>query len=49
MCTYKVGDLVIPVNEITDEMVAQMTKEEKERYTAVCQKAFSQADDFDDY
>lgn len=38
----QVGDRVVPVNEVTSQMVAQMTREEKDRYTAVCQKAYSQ-------
>ena len=31
----KVGDKVVPVDQVTDDMVAQMTEEEKERYTEV--------------
>lgn len=42
----QVGDKVVPLDEITDEMVAEMTKAEKERYTVVWQKAYSQDDDF---
>lgn len=37
---------MVPVDEITDEIVARMTKEEKERYTEVWQRAFSQTDDY---
>ena len=31
----KVGDKVVSVDQVTDDMVAQMTEEEKERYTEV--------------
>ena len=36
----------MPLGDITDEMVAQMTKEEKDRYTDVFQKAYADDDDF---
>lgn len=36
----------MPLEDITGEMVAQMTKEEKERYTVVFQKAHADDDFF---
>jgi len=31
----QIGDRVVPVDEVTSDMVAQMTEEEKKRYTEV--------------
>jgi hypothetical protein len=40
--TMKVGGREVALNEVTDEMVANMTAEERETYTTLCQQAMSQ-------
>ena len=40
----QIGHKVVPVNEVTSEMVNSMTEEEKERYRHVYQLAMSQAE-----
>ena len=40
----QIGERVVALNEVTDEMVAQMTADEKETYTRLYQQAMSQAD-----
>lgn len=40
----QIGNQVIPVSEVTSDMVMSMTDEEKERYKQVYQLAMSQAE-----
>ena len=40
----QIGGNSVAVNDVTDEMVAKMTAEEKEAYKRVCQQAWSQED-----
>ncbi|CAI8025266.1 General transcription factor IIE subunit 1 [Geodia barretti] len=40
--TMKVGGREVALNEVTDEMVANMTAEERQTYTTLCQQAMSQ-------
>ena len=37
----QIGDRVVPLNEVTDEMVKQMDAVEKERYQQLYQQAYS--------
>ena len=38
----QVGGREVALNEVTDEMVASMTAEERQQYTILCQQAMSQ-------
>lgn len=40
--TMKIGGHEVALNEVTDEMVAGMTEEERHRYTTLCQQAMSE-------
>jgi len=42
--TIKIGERVVALDEVTDEMVAQMTADEKETYTRLYQQAMSQTE-----
>ena len=37
----QIGDRVVPLNEVTDEMVKQMDSMERERYQHLYQQAYS--------
>lgn len=39
--TLKIGDKIYQLNEVTPDLVAKMTHEEKEQYTELCQQAYS--------
>ena len=42
VCSYvQIGDRVVPLNEVTDEMVKQMDSVERERYQRVFQQAYN--------
>lgn len=41
---FQIGNQVIPVSEVTSDMVMSMTDEEKERYKQVYQLAMSHAE-----
>ena len=38
----QIGGREVALNEVTDEMVAGMTEEERQLYTTLCQQAMSQ-------
>ena len=40
----QIGEKVVALDEVTDEMVAQMTADEKETYTRLYQQAMSQTE-----
>lgn len=41
-CAPQIGGRDVALNEVTDEMVAEMTEEERQLYTTLCQQAMSE-------
>lgn len=42
LCILQIGGRDVALNEVTDEMVAEMTVEERQLYTTRCQQAMSE-------